>query len=168
LGVGGGPGGGAGGGRGGGRGGNATTTLQAALSSPDDEWSVLAPRVQRIIDAETQLAQITGNAGGTAVGAAATGGGRGGRGGRGGGNVTATPASPVLLTNMPTIASTLADLVAALNDPNTPEEVLRAKLMAFRDARARVQSDLTQAQEELKNYVTLRQEAILMSYGYLE
>ena len=140
-------------------------TLQAALASPDDEWSVLSPRVQRIIDAQTQLAQITGNQGGTAIGTAATG---GGRGGRRGGAAVAVAATPVAATGNSPIATTLADLVTALNDPNTPEDALKVKLQAFRDAKARVQSDLNQAREELKTYVTLRQEAILMGLGYLD
>jgi hypothetical protein len=103
-----------------------------------------------------------------AIGTTTTGGGGRGRGNRGGGTVAATPVSVAVPANTPTIASTLAELVAALNDPNTPDDALKAKLLAFRDAKTRVQTDLTQAQEELKTYVTLRQEAILMNLGYLD
>ena len=110
--------------------------------------------------------QVPGNliAGGFGGG----GGGRGGRGGRGGTTVTTAPVSPAVSANAPTVASTLADLIAALNDPNSPDDALKAKLQAYRDAKERVESDLTQAQEELKTYVTLRQEAILINLGYLD
>ena len=70
--------------------------------------------------------------------------------------------------NATSFATALQELTSAVSDPGTPDPVLRAKLQAYRDAKMRVESDLKQAQEELKTYVTLRQEAILINLGYLK
>ena len=126
--------------------------MQQALGSPDDEWTVLAPKVQRVLDAQTQL---------TAVGNMNTRGGGYGGGGRGAGGVAPTG-------GVATIQSTLADLNAILQDPSQGDDAVKARMQAYRDAVKAAQTALKNAQIDLVNFVTLRQEAILINLGYLE
>jgi hypothetical protein len=146
------------GGRGGGMGGRTSVlTLQQALNSPDNEWAVLAPKVQRVLDA--QQLQPTGlmQGGGYGYGGGYGGGGMGGRGGGG-------MAGP---TNNP-VTTALNELSVVLQDPTQDDDAVRLKLSAYRAAVKTVEASLKTARDDLRNYVTLRQEAILINLGYLD
>jgi hypothetical protein len=130
------------------------TTLQTALSSPDDEWAVLAPKIQRVTDVQTQLSSTV-----NAPGAGFGGGARAG--------FTGTAAAVPVAAGA-NVQSALAELNRVLQDPSQGDEVVRAKLQAYRDAVKATQEALKTAREDLKTYVTLRQEAILMGLGYLD
>jgi hypothetical protein len=56
----------------------------------------------------------------------------------------------------------------AVKDPNTPEDVIKAKLDSYHAARSAALANARQAKEELRTFVTLRQEAVLVSYGFLD
>jgi hypothetical protein len=134
-----------GGGMGGMMGGMGGTSLQSLMASPDDEWAVLLPRIQRVTTAQSAM-NINSYGGG----------------GLGGGGTTATP------TLASALATALNDLITALNDPQSGENTIRIKLEAYRAAKAKVEAELKTAQRELQMLVTLRQEGILVWQGYLE
>ncbi len=84
-------------------------------------------------------------------------GGRGGQGGRWGGARFGPPPSPEAIA-----------LNEVLESEDTPPDQLRAKMAAFRSARARKDLELKKAREELREVLTLRQEARLVAMGMLD
>jgi hypothetical protein len=122
--------------------------------SPDDEWAILSPRIQRVLTAETS-ATLTNRT------VMAGGGGRGGRGGAAAGGTTVT-------ANTNAVATALNELLLALQDPATPDAVIKTKLEVLRVAKTKADDDLKAARRDLQDYVTLRQEAILVTQGYLD
>lgn len=121
------------------------TQIKDALAPTDDEWKVLQPKVEKLMDA--QMAQMAGRGGR----------GRGGPGGGGGGNAPSTP-----------LAEAARALQTTLENKDASAEDIKAKLAALRDARAKAKEQLTVAQNELKELVTARQEAVLVSQGMLD
>ncbi len=137
--------------------------IQVAISSPDNEWEILQPLVQALLDAQT-IGSTTVPRG---FGGGGPGGGRGGRGGQQQGTQGFGNAPTIDPTTNPVAAAEL-DLETALQDPNSSDELLHIKLKALRDAKTKAKSLLAKAQDELREYLTLRQEAILIQTGYLE
>jgi hypothetical protein len=122
------------------------TRLKEQLGANDEEWKVLAPKVEKVMTAQTN-----------SRGGGGFGGGRGGRGGGGGGdNAPQTP-----------VAKASAELRAAL-EANAPAEEIAKKLAAYRDARNKAREELAAAQKELKELLTAKQEAQLVVSGTLE
>ena len=136
---------GGGGGRGGGgrRGGNMMDNIKQSLGATDEEWTVLQPKVQKVMDLNGAL--MAGRFGG--------------RGRRGG---AAPDAQSTPLTD-----STKA-LTDALDNKDADPKDIAAKLAAVRDARERVKADLVKAQADLKEVLTPRQEARLVLMGMLD
>jgi hypothetical protein len=126
------------------------TQIKEQLGATDEEWKVLSPKIEKVM-----IAQFAG-----------FGGGRGGRGGPGGGgngggnNADNQPQTPV--------AKASADLRATLENKDAPADDIKAKLAALRDAREKVKADLQASQKELKEILTQRQEAVLVTNGMLE
>jgi hypothetical protein len=124
------------------------TQIKEQLGATDEEWKVLSPKIEKVMTA--QFAGFGGR-----------GGGRGGPGGgNGGGNADNQPQTPV--------AKASADLRAALADKDATADDIKAKLAALRDAREKVKADLQASQKELKEILTQRQEAVLVTNGMLE
>jgi len=119
------------------------TTLQQQLNASDEEWGVLGPRIQRILDLTNDLGQANGN---VAV-----------RAGVGAAQASAGP-----------VAKALAELKAALQDENAAEAEVTAKLTAYRGVRQRALAELSSARQDLLGVVTLRQEAILLNLTILD
>ena len=124
--------------------------IKQQLGATDDEWNVLQPKVQKVVDLSREM--MVGRFGG-----------RGGRGGGGGGGGNPPAAAP---------NTDLTDKTKALNDTldnkdADPKDIAQ-KLAAVRDARERVKADLVKAQAELKEVLTPRQEARLVLMGVLE
>jgi hypothetical protein len=95
---------------------------------------------------------------------AAAGFGRGfGRGGRGGGGNN-QPEQPARNA----VEQASRDLQKVLDDKSAPEDQIKEKLAAFREARDKSRAELASAQKELKEVVMPRQEAVLVSNGYLD
>ena len=61
-----------------------------------------------------------------------------------------------------------SDLHEALQSQDASPDEVKAKVAALRDARARAKAQLSAAQEELRGLLSLRQEAVLVSFGILE
>ncbi|HVT89856.1 MAG TPA: hypothetical protein VHD56_13460 [Tepidisphaeraceae bacterium] len=157
---GGGPGGGPGGG-GFGRGFDPAMMLdfiKQQLGASDDEWKALQPKVQKVIDTQQVANSGRGGRGRGGPGGGPGGGGPGGQGGPGGGfNLPDNP-----------VSRAMNELRTALQDTNTSSDTITAKLTALRSAREKARADLAAAQKDLKDLLTARQEAVLVTLGYLE
>lgn len=160
--AGGGGGGGGGRGNGGGGGGGPRMTqeemraqmskrTQEAMGATDAEWAVLGPKIEKV--QQLQFQAMAGR------GMGMMGGGRGGRGG-GPGGPAAGPANPV--------ADAARELQTLLENKDATPEQIKAKLTALRDARAKAKEELTKAQTELREVLSVRQEAVLVERGTLD
>ena len=128
--------------------------MKEQLGVSDDEWKVLQPKVEKVMNAQRDAR--AGGGGGFGGG----GGRRGGGGGGGGGGADNQPQSAV--------AKAQADLRTTLENQNASAQEINAKLTALREARAKAKGELEAAQKELKEVLTARQEAVFVSMGMLE
>ncbi|MHB1155595.1 MAG: hypothetical protein ACYC26_02020 [Phycisphaerales bacterium] len=128
--------------------------IKTELKVTDDEWTVLQPKVEKVMTLQRDL--MMGMFGGRM--------GRRAFGGPGGDN--AQP--PADAAPQSEIVKASADLRTALADDNTPAATINEKLLAFRTARAKVQTDLDVARKDLRELLTPRQEAVLVMSGTLE
>lgn len=126
--------------------------MKTELKVTDEEWTVLQPKVEKIMTLQRDL--MAGMFGG-----------RMGRRGTPGGDNAQPPADEAPQSE---IAKASADLRTALADDSTPAAALNEKLLAFRTARAKVQTDLEVARKDLRELLTPRQEAVLVMSGMLE
>lgn len=156
AGPGGGPGGGQGGqgGQGGGRGNFDPAAMQQRMldrtkeqfGSTDEEWKAIEPLVKKVNEA--RVASMVGMFGG-----------RGGRGGAGGGGGRGG------FGGEPSAESTA--LTEAV-EKDAPKEDLKAKMAAFRKAKAAKEAELKTAQDNLKKVLTTKQEAIALQMGLVQ
>ena len=159
--------GGPGGGRG--RGGGGTQgqldLIKVQLGASDDEWRVLSPKVEKLLAVWSDVYRI-GETGVTRGGAA--GGGRGGRGGAGGaGGAAGGRGGPGGNVNSD-VQRALTELQTTLdNTASTPEQI-SLKLAQYRETKAKAVTTLAALRKELKELLTSRQEALMVTYGYLE
>lgn len=139
-------------GRGGeGRGGfgNMVERLKEDLQVTDEEWTVLEPRVRKVVDLQRQGSPLGGGFRG------GRGGGQGGPGGPGGaGFVQPLPQQ--------------GELRDALSKQDTSSDEIKAKVEALRKARAKNDEELKAARTELRELLTPRQEAELIVRGILD
>jgi len=155
-----------GGGYGGGAGGGAINTdrirqallarVQNQVEFTDEEWSVVEPKLWKVVGLQAQTGQGTL---GQLVSRA-----------RGGGGLDVNSLISQALNNgnpLPVLQlqQELQDLV---DDPNTPLNLIEAKLQQYRAVMAQAKAQLEAAQEDLQSVLTLRQEEALLELGYLE
>ena len=62
----------------------------------------------------------------------------------------------------------MQDLQTTLQNTNATGEQIAAKVTALRDARAKATATLTAAQKALRDLLTARQEAVMITMGYLD
>jgi flagellar motility protein MotE (MotC chaperone) len=127
--------------------------LREQLGANDDEWKVLQPKIEKVTTAQRE-ARFGGGFGGF--------GGRGNRGGGGpgGGGDNNQPQSAV--------GQASQDLRRTLENKDASADEIGAKLKSLREAREKAQAELQTAQKELKEVLTQRQEATLVSFGMLD
>jgi len=127
--------------------------VKEQLGASDEEMTVLTPKLEKVFAARRDA-----NAGGGFGGFGGGQRGRGGPGGGGGGD------------NQPqsAVGKATQDLRTTLENKSASADEITAKLTALRDARAKAQEELKASQKELKELVTARQEAVLVSMGMLE
>lgn len=156
---------GAGGGGGGGFGGPRMDPAQARQQmmdrirenmdiKSDDEWKVIEPRIQKVMDAQREARF----GGGMRMFFGRGGRGPGGPGGGGGGGGRGFGPEP---------SAAAQELQNALESKDSTDTI-KAKLTAYREERAQKQAALQKAQEDLKKVLTVKQEAALVLAGMLE
>jgi hypothetical protein len=124
--------------------------LRDELGVTDDEMKALQPKIEQVMTLERDTR------GGGFFG------GRGGRGGPGGGGGN-NPGG-----QQSDVQTKQAELQAVLDNKDSKPEDIKAKLDAFRAAKAKAKDDLTKAQGDLKSLLTQRQEAVLVLRGMLD
>jgi len=127
------------------------TAIKERMGATDDEWKVLQPKIEKV-----QTAQRNARGGGFGFG----GGGRGGN--RGGGDAAAAP------ENQSAAAKASSELRTTLENKDASADDIKAKLAALREAREKGKAEVAAAQKELKEVLTQRQEAVLVTMGMLD
>jgi len=122
--------------------------MKDLLGSTEDEWKILEPRLEKVQD----LLRDSGSR-------ASIGSGRGRRGGFGGPLASETPTTAV--------QQAARELQDDLAKKETSADELKSKLVALREARAKSQAELTKAQDQVRELLTARQEAVLVMAGML-
>lgn len=128
--------------------------VQEALQASDDEWKVIEPRIEKI---ESIRRAIQGSRFGN----------RTRRGNPN--NALASPGAPTRApaTDQTELQTASQQLQEALNNKDTKPQELKARLAALREARAQALAELTKAQDDLRDILTARQEAVLVTFGLL-
>jgi Spy/CpxP family protein refolding chaperone len=144
--------------------------MKEVLGANDEEWGVIQPKLEKVMTLQRQ------SAGGRGMGML-FGGGRGGRGQGGGGDRgdrgpggdrgDRGPRGGPFGDDDSAVSQRSRDLQQAV-ESNASSDELKAKLAALREARAKAREDLTKAQAELRELLTMKQEASLVMMGMLE
>lgn len=131
-----------------------TERMKETLGVNDEEWKVVEPKLTKVVTLtfESRLGGLGGMGG-------LFGGGRGGRG------ADAATSRPAPTTE---VGKAGAELGKVLADKEAKGEQIKTALQALRDARAKAKAELEQAQKDLREVLTVRQEAILVASGMLE
>src|SRR5690606_32382988 len=115
--------------------------MREQLQVNDEEWQVLQPRIERVTNAQRETRGNTW-----------------GRRGRGGEEQQPQTA----------VARASQELRTTLENANASPEEISQRLEAYRAARQQAEAEVTTARDELRQLVTPRQEAQLVSLGVLE
>jgi len=118
----------------------------------DEEWKVIEPRLTKVVQIRTQT--MMGGLGGFR---GMMGGNRGG--GQGGGMRGLSALAP---------SSPEADALQKAIDDNAPTAQIKAALEKVREARKLKAAALAKAQEQLRQVLSVRQEAVMVSMSMLE
>jgi peptidoglycan hydrolase CwlO-like protein len=125
--------------------------LKKELDVKDDEWQVLQPKLEKVMDSSRELRSNMF---------------RFGRSGRGGSDRGGQPQSSSQQDSA--VAKAQADLESALNDKSIGADEISKRLAAYRSAKDQAKQNLAKAQSELKELVSQRQEAVLVMRGMLD
>jgi hypothetical protein len=120
----------------------------------DAEWKAIEPLIQKVMDARRE--QMAFGAGGMMRGM-----GFGRRGGDTGGGGD-RPRGPFGMEPAPE-----AEALQKAIDNKAPNAEIKAAIAKYRDARKAKEAALTKAQDELRKVLSVRQEAIAVSNGWL-
>ena len=132
--------------------------MKTQLKVSDEEWGVIQPLIEKVMSKQR-------DAGGSRFGGGPS---RGPGGSPGGGTPPAPGGSSDSNRSERAGTAEREALRAALENESTSPETLKAKLAAVREIRAKATAELAAAREDLKKVLTVRQEALLVSYGILE
>lgn len=126
------------------------TQLKEQLGSPDEEWKLLQPKLDKVLTVQRETRGTRGGFGGRQ---------------RGGNNqdANAAPAQP-----QSAVAAASEDLRKAVADKGTSPEDLAKKIATLREAKEKAKADLAAAQKELRELLSARQEAVLITNGILD
>lgn len=132
--------------------------VQSEVGFTDEEWSVVEPKLWKVVALQAQTG--SGTLGQTVTQARGS--------GRGGLDVNRLIAQAVNNGNPLPVLQLQQELETLLDDPNTPLNLLEAKLQQYRLVMAQTRAQLEAAQADLQSVLTLRQEWELLEMGYLE
>jgi hypothetical protein len=132
--------------------------VKQVIGVSDDEWPVLKPRVERVLGLLREA-----NAG-RDLRPPKT------KESKKDAKRTDPPRDPAAAAPQATsqVEERSRDLLQAVADQQVPVGEVRDRIAAIRQARAKARADLTKAQEELRELLTVRQEAVLIVVGVLE
>jgi hypothetical protein len=120
--------------------------LKQQLGCTDEEFAVIQPGLQKVIDCSQVLAMANRSRGPGGFGGMAMG--------------IPGQSSP--------LAQAMADLHATLDDTNASASTIHDKIEAVRKAKGAALHDLEVARAELRTLLTVRQESILVTNGLME
>lgn len=126
--------------------------MKEQMSATDDEWKVIEPRLSKVMTLNRQ-----------SLGARF--GGMGRRGFGPGGQDRPRPESDQETSAVQKAQQTLEQ---TLENESAPAADIKARLTALREAREKAKQELAAAQQELREVLTLRQEAQLVMMGMLD
>jgi len=113
--------------------------LKQQLASTDDEWALIGPRIDKVIELTT-VAQRPGSMQ------------------MGMGNVR----------NISTVQKALEALKTEMKETGTTDSKIKIKIEEYRAAFAKASAELKTAREDLRGMLTVRQEAVLLNFGLLD
>ena len=149
--------------------------IRQQLNFSDDEWVVIQPKLQKVLDLQAAYNGTTARGRG-----GMTAGGAGGAFGQGPGftGTTATASAPAAApvaaaaatasSASEAVTAARAELQTLLQLDNPAPDQVKVKLKALRDARIVAKEALTKAQADLAKILTIRQEAMLVNLQILE
>jgi hypothetical protein len=138
--------------------------MQEQMGATAEEWKVLGPRVMKVMNLNRQVNSGMGGMfrmGGRRGGPQGDQAGPGGPGGPGGPRGPFAQGEPTEVDKASDALQTTLENTAA-----TPDEV-KTKLTALRAAKEKAKAELATAQQDLRQVLTLRQEAQLVLMGML-
>jgi Spy/CpxP family protein refolding chaperone len=118
--------------------------VKKKLDATDEEWKVIGPKLQNVITARQALTTDASGANASPMG-------------RG-------PGGP----GVSVLGQAQADLRSVLEDPKHTKAEVEEMVAAVRKARRKMRDELDKAQKDLSLLLTAKQEAVLVSLGYLE
>ena len=128
---------------------NRVQRIKDSMQASDDDWKAIGPKVENLM--QLQMQSMMGRF-------------RPGRGGPGGQNGQGgdpnAPANPV--------ATAQNDLRNVLDNKDATPEQIKSKLEALRTARKDAADKFKKTQDEVRELLTVRQEAVLVQEGLLE
>lgn len=113
--------------------------LKGILAAGDEEWTILGPKIDKVIATATVAQRQNGAQFGM-------------------GNVR----------NVSAVNKAMEALKAEMQDPGTNESKIAIRIKEWREAYANAKADLQKAREDLRAVLTVRQEAILLNFGLLD
>lgn len=157
---------------------NPIDRLKTDLGATDEEWQVLQPRIQAVMELRAKTMPPTGPGMGFLGGRGPEGPGRPGemrgparregpdgmRPERGREDRPRLGLGGGVLQPMPEAIA----LQKAIDDKSTSDENLEKALKAYRNAQKTNEAELAKARNELRDIVTVRQEAVLVARGILD
>ena len=122
----------------------------------EEEWKVIEPRLAKVV--KVRMESMMGGMGGMRgmMGNRGGGGPRGGGGGGGGGMRGFGQPDPDL------------EALQKLIEDKAPTDQLKSAMAKLRESRKRKDAELAKAREQLREVLSVRQEAVLVSMGMLE
>jgi peptidoglycan hydrolase CwlO-like protein len=133
--------------------------MKEALEISDEEWKVFEPRITKVLT----LSRQSGGFGGMGMMMM-----RGRRGGFGpGGRGARGEDAQAQQQELTAVEKSTQELQSVLENKEAKPEEIKTKLTAFRDAREKARQELVKAQKELREIVSVRQEAQLVLMGLL-
>lgn len=127
----------------------AAERMRESLGASEEEWKVLQPRIEKVQTLSRQLRS-------------------GAIRGRRTGRRPRRPADAAADRKQTDIEKKVQALQKILQDKNSKAEQIKPALKAFREAREKVGKDLAKARKNLREVVTVRQEAQLVLMGLLD
>lgn len=131
--------------------------MKTRLGASDDEWKIIEPRLTKVME----LQRTAGNMGGMMRG-------MGGMFGRGGRRPDVAGRQEAQAAETDPVQKASDSLQETLDKTDASADEIKAKLQAFRDAREKAQQELAKARQDLRDVLTLRQEAQLVLMGMLD